>query len=231
MYLFSSLTDTFGGISCLFHSVNDNAFCVVIETNDYDIRTKNKRIGIHELFAKACESLPKGTTIEDIPLAFAKSIDVSLRESNKNPREGESTEANFAAVALSNSSVFVCTAGICRVHLIQEEQLIGVSRDHNFANDLIHDLDVNRQLNVENDSVAFLVPTRTLGSEATEKKPFETLTWKVTGDYSVLISSNEYHKFRNPVEYIMPFLSPDLIEVARTEGNDRGVLASIKKLS
>ena len=231
MYSFSSLTDTAGDVSCLFHSVNSNAFCVVIETNDYDIRSANRSIGIHELFANACKSLAEDVTIEDIPLSFAKFIDTSLKESNKTPREGVSTEANFAAVSLAENSIFVCTAGICRVHLMQDEHVLNVSKDHNFVSDVLSDTDLKRQISLESDPVAFLVPTRTLGSELLENKPPETWTWKVKGSYAILISSNQYHKFLDPKEYAGRFVRNNLVDVARTEENNRGVLALINKLS
>lgn len=229
MYLFSVLTDTFGDVSFLSHSVNTNAFCAVIETNDYDLRLQNERIGIHELFAATCKSLAdETTTIENIPLTFAKAIDKSLKESNKTPREGASSEANFAAVALAKNSVFVCTSGICRVHLIQSEAVVKVSRDHNFVSDLLQPPDLDRRLKLENDSIAFLVPTRTLGSVAIENKPPELVKWDVDGDYDILISSSQYHKFRDPSEYAVRFLRSDLLDLTRLEENNRGVVASIR---
>ncbi len=229
MYSFSSAIISLGGVSSLFHSVHDNAFCIAIETNDYDLRAINAQIGIHEVFARACRLLTATIAIDEMPIAFATAIDSVLRESRRSEIKGESTEANFAAAAFTRDSIFVCTAGLCRVHLIQNGELLGVTRDHNFVSDLFAPDDIKRAVRPESDPVAFNVPTRTLGSDLYGNKPPEVLKWDVEGDYSVLICSSSIHRFREPREYLSPLLTSDLSRVSEAENCQEGFVAVIGK--
>lgn len=231
MYTFSSLIDTSGGISCLFHSVQENAFCVAIETNDYDIRDVDSDIGIHELFAEAWHLLESTTPISEIPVSFARSIDSVLRQSNLSPVEGGSTEANFVAVASNRDSIFVCTAGICRVHLIQAGKLVHVTRDHNWANDWLPSDAISDELTFNRNPSAFTVPTRVLGHSSSPgyREP-ESQVWTATDEFTILICSKDYHRFREPSEYLGWFLNTDFSDIARNEEHGQGFLALFRRI-
>lgn len=231
MYHFSTVSDSLGGVSSFYHTVNDNALCVVIETNDYEIRSYNQKLGFHELFAEAFHLINIDTPIENIPLVFAKKIDSILRESNKNYKDGTSSHANFTGVALTKNQVHICTAGICRVHLIKNKQILKVTKDHNFANDLFDKSDLNFDLSLEKNSMSFLVSTRILGFEGSENKPPESVSWEVGGDYTILICTKQYHKFRNPTDYITSFIKSNPLEITTAENVNEGFLGIIKRVN
>jgi len=231
MYSFSSLIDTNGGVSCLYHSVHENAFCVAIETNDYDIRRVSADIGVHEVFAEACHLLQSKTPIGEIPVSFARNIDLVLRQANLEQKQVASTEANFAAVASSRNSVFVCTAGICRVHLIQEGKPLKMTRDHNWASDWLPTNAISGEVTFEKNPSAFTVPTRVLGHSSVPgyAEP-ESQTWPTSDEFTVLICSKDYHRFRDPSEYVQEYINADLSEIARTEAGGEGFLALLKRM-
>lgn len=232
MYQMSSIIDTDGGTSVLYHTVHENAFCILIETNDEDLRPKDKMIGVHELFFEACLDISVNTPISDIPIRFAQAISKIFIESNKGGENSTSSEANYAGVALTNDAVYVCTAGLVRIHLIQDRRLLNITRDHNFMSDLLSTGDVARELTFETDPSAFLVPTRTLGHERfQENKPPETSKWPISGEYAVLMCSHRYHKFRNPLRYLSSYLESDPAELMKEEGARDGFLGIIKKFA
>jgi serine/threonine protein phosphatase PrpC len=230
MYYYSTINDNLGSTSSIYHTANDNAFCIVIETNDHDIRAYDEEIGFHDLFIQTLHSLETNTSISDIPLNFANKLDLILRKSSRNVRQGESTQANYTGVALSKNHIYVCTAGFCRVHLIQNQHLVKVTRDHNFVDDLFDKDNLNFDLNVEKNSTAFFVPTRTLGIESPENKPPEAQIWEVEGNYKILMCSSRYHKFRNPDEYVKSFVEANPSDTVKNESNNEGFLAVIEKI-
>jgi serine/threonine protein phosphatase PrpC len=222
MYNFSIKNNSLG-ISTLFHCVNNTAFCIVVEANEWHLRQKDDNTGIHQLLFKAFHLIKADETIDNIPSAFANNLDVIIKKSNKENNQYEGL--NFTGVSLTPQKVFVCTASYCRVHLIKNAELLKVTRDHNLVSDFGETEDNQRlNINFEDNQSVFFSHTRTLGFEAPNKPP-ETISWNVEGEYSIFICSDRYHNFRDPTEYITSFTLSESLTKHQTSLS--GVIAKI----
>jgi serine/threonine protein phosphatase PrpC len=228
MYNFAVFNNNLS-VSTLYHSVNDNAFIVVIEAVDwYSSQIKDAR-ALDKILNKAFRLIDINVSISEIPLEFARNIDFVLREQNKQGADNKGL--SFTSVSLTKNMVFVCTAGYTRVHLLQNKKLIGITRDHNLVNDndeniSFGDLDVK----FENCSPLFFAQTRALGVENSNKPP-ELVTWEVTGNYSILLCSDKFHKFRNYSEYIESYAGGINFNSDNEDEHTKGIIAKVEYIN
>ncbi|MCD9187001.1 MAG: hypothetical protein LUM44_11250 [Pyrinomonadaceae bacterium] len=227
MYSFSTVNENLG-VSTLYHSFNDSALCIVIEKSEWNSSQKKDKSGFDKLLLESFQSIKLETSISKIPTEFANTLDSLLREQNIKTGQNENT-VNFTGVALTKNKIFVCTAGVCRIHLVSKNKLLRFSKDHNFVNDFLDATNQQLNLNYEKDSSLFLSQTRMLGSINPDNKPPETVQWEVEDSYKILICSTTYHQFRNPIEYVDSFLSSDLLNMNENETKIGGFLAIIKR--
>lgn len=227
MYTFSTVNENLG-VSSLYHAFNDSALCVVIENSDWHLSQAEDTSGFDSLLLEGLHSLKSETRICDMPLEFAHKLDSLLKEKNINAGR-DSNLVGFVAVALRKENVFVCTAGISRVHLIRADHPIQVTRDHNLVDDFLNNSDEVVDVTYERHSAVFHSKTRMLGSTNPDNKPPETLRWDVEGDYKILICSSVYHEFGDPDEYTKSLLGSDLVNLSEHEKKIGGFLAIIKR--
>jgi hypothetical protein len=227
MYSFSTVNENLG-VSTLYHSFNDNALCIVIEKSEWHSSQKEDKSGFDKLLLESFHSIKLETSISKIPTELANTLDSLLREQNIKTGQNNDT-VNFTGVALTKNEIFVCTAGVSRIHLVSKNNLLRFSKDHNFVDDFLDDTNQQLNLDYEKDSSLFLSKTRMLGSINPDNKPPETVEWEVEGDYKILICSTIYHEFRNPIEYVDSFLGSDLLNMNKNETKVGGFLAIVKR--
>ncbi len=199
MYKFSIINNNLG-ISTLYHSVNDSAFLIIIEAIDWNFSQLEHSQGFNKLLNEAFQKINCNTDISEIPIAFATNLDCILKKRNNNL--GLAEGLNFTGVSLTKQKLYVCSAGYTRVHLFQEKKLIHITRDHNLVSDF-EENSTNKTLDVtfEDCPPLFFSHTRTLGLDIQPYKLPESFTWEVNGNYSVMVCSDKYHKFREPSKY------------------------------
>jgi serine/threonine protein phosphatase PrpC len=179
-------------------------FCAVVEANEKDPASYSPASGLSGLLLEASRSTPPETPSDLLPLAFAKSAASILLSWRSKAREPQTVI--FASVLAGDEIVHVCTAGDCRVHLIKDDEVLEVTRDHNAIDDPSEVVpfpedDVLRQ-------VYLRAITRTIGFETGGKEP-ETVSWVVDSPYSILICSSNVHRYRPPKEYVRLLMKPD----------------------
>lgn len=203
---------------------SDFAFCAVAEANEKDPLTYSSDSGFGTLFYEAAAQLPPLLSPEKLPLDMANAVESVLIKWQKENDRRRTQAVLYSGVLLEKSRVHVCTAGDCRVHLLQNDTLLEVSRDHNLVSDsdppfVSQDDSVLRQIYLR-------TTTRTIGAVPCDKKP-ECLTWDVAGDKVILVCSSRLHRFRIPNEYLSSFLSEPLVLQGTADGHPPGVLIRI----
>jgi hypothetical protein len=126
------------------------------------------------------------------PGSVASRLDQRLREA----RAGNPSWVIFAAAAITETAVHVCTAGDLRIHLVQGDRVIRTTRDHIVRNESTEWLRKTYGEAPLDDHATML--TRTLGSG---DLPAETDTWPALVNGSLWLCSSEVHRFRSPEQY------------------------------
>jgi len=177
--------------------VNDRqALYVVIESNQKDPKEYEARILSKLLLSSLNASSSDNSEPDIVNLAREMADDLERRVE----QGGYPTGVFYSGVSLQRQQIKVCTAGDIRVHLIQQDKLIGVTRDHNLLSDgEAQQAEVLKGLPIE---LLCNTPTRWVGNRC-KLRP-ETLTWDIEGPYSVVLCTSQFHRYRNPEEYL-PF--------------------------
>jgi serine/threonine protein phosphatase PrpC len=225
MYNFSIFSNNLN-VSTLYHSTNDSAFLIVIEALDWHLAQIKDERALHKILNEAFRLMDININISEIPSEFARNIDFVLRESNNLTTDYKGL--SFTGISLTKDKVFVCTAGYTRVHLLQGEKVIDVTRDHNLVSDIDENTsDEKLDVKFETCPPLFFAQTRALGLEQ-PNKPAELITWDVTGNYSILVCSNKFHKFRKPDEYIKSFVDNSNFKTVDENKQIYGIVATIE---
>lgn len=214
------------GITSLYHSVNDVAFCILIEAIDWNFSQNTDNSGFHNLLMEVLCLLDDNTDIGEVPYKIANNLDSILKKSNR--RKNEMKGLNFTGISLTKEKIYVCTAGYCRVHLLKNSKLLEITRDHNLVSDLGSGLSTqNLDVSFEQSPEVYFTHTRTLGFDYPNKPP-ELVSWVVEGDYTILICSDKYHYFRKPHEYLESFIRGKNLNLVEHDKNPIGVIAKIE---
>lgn len=213
----------------LYHSLNDVAVFLAIEAIDWSPDQYEDLTGFDEEMVEAFASIRAKCAIDSIPKSFANVLDSIIKRANATRNEYRGV--NYSGVALTNQSISVCTAGLTRVHLVKDGQILSVTRDHNIVSDSTEIPD-EAGLKVSPDQAlgVFLAHTRTLGFQPPSKPP-EAWVWTVEGDYTILVVSQRFHQFREASDYVGEFLGPRELWRSDEELGCRGLIAKFEYLS
>jgi len=222
MYHFSLGNNT-PDFASFFHSVGDEAFCLLTEAFDWHA---NELTELQRVHRNAFRQLDTDIPVSEVPLNYALALDSILKESNQGKDRARSL--GFTGVACINERIFVCTAGVTRAHLIKDGKLVNVTRDHNMVQDIGDGVEgLSLDVVYEVNPVVFFSRTRALGLEGTNKPP-ESVSWGAGTDYTILICSERYHHFRDPAEYMESFISGENLSLMPHDTNPPGILAKIE---
>jgi serine/threonine protein phosphatase PrpC len=217
-----TLLNTSSHIVTLEHATGEFAFCAIAEANEKDAQAYNEASGFKHLLFEAAGLLSSNLTPEDWPLEMGRAIESILV--NWHEQDFGARAVLYAGVTLSNGKVYVCTAGDCRIHLVKNGELIAVTRDHNVIDDPVEGFamsDDERLLPIYQRAA-----TRSIGIGSNGRLP-ECQTWMAESEHTVLISSSNFHWYRQPAEYLDSFLQgrPKLVSNLR---RPTGVLIKIE---
>jgi serine/threonine protein phosphatase PrpC len=164
----------------------------VIEAN-YKDPTQYESGQLRKVLAKSLYSAIHSSESEKIPESVAFYLHQELSSVSNKPTALDM--AFFSGILVKREKIIVCTAGDIRVHLIQGKQLVHKTRDHNLIND---PMAKQPDSNLPKDFLV-TVTTRAIGMGSL---PPETYEWGVSGDYSVLVCTSQYHRYQEPKEYL-----------------------------
>lgn len=224
MYSFT-LLNTSQHIATSHFTTNDYVFFAIVEANEKDPETYNKDSGFDALFLDAMKSIQIDIAVENLPLEMAKSINKVLlnwHQENFGPRT-----VLYAGVLLENNKINVCTAGDCRVHLIENNKITAVTRDHNLIDDPVDGISIEDDTQLR--YVYLGASTRVLGVSTNNRKP-ESLIWDTNNSYTILICSSQFHLYKQPEEYLDLHLQKEQVKGDLYNSYPSGVLIKIEKL-
>lgn len=212
MYTFKSAhtdSDTTGPYIETLHSINANSSLhVVIEAIDFDIKSLGSDFLAYFL-AKSVGCTFWQPTSQSLPVDIAASIKDELQ---KHAESGNRRFAvMYAGVFMRQNEIQVCTAVDIRVHLLQKHKLISRTRDHNLIEDAPAE-SAHRERNLPEEFLSG-VTTRTINTE--DSFP-ETCQWSIDGEYTVLICTSQYHRYRDSKEYLSMPIDKIIKDKSRT---------------
>jgi hypothetical protein len=152
----------------LIEVLNEDVFCAVVDVNekDYDFYIRSEWLS--SMFLQAARSLAPNARIGDLSALMIKSIRRILIDNYGTICLVPGVP--FAAAIVSDK-LFVRTAGDFRVHLIRENEVIKVTRDHDLVDD--PDPDSPLRLDLNNTPVSFYksIPTSGITASNDTKEP------------------------------------------------------------
>jgi len=119
----------------------------------------------------------------------------------------------YAGIAANLGQIAVVTAGNLRIHLIQNRKLVETTRDHNLIDDPIAGAEVvlAGQLNepIAESKFFHSILTRQISyTDRGSHHEAEAKEWLVRGNFELLVTSIDAHRFRDPSEYLDEFYAP-----------------------
>jgi serine/threonine protein phosphatase PrpC len=212
MYIVNSVSTT-SHIEALCKISEQEALFVVIEANEKD-STQYPKGFLSQLLLTAVSKASKKLNSNNLPLDIAN----LLRDEFTKMTDSEHIYNGvlYAGVMLTPKEIQVCTAGDIRIHLIEKQKLMAVTKDHNLIDDVPDE--IPDQVKLMPPEVLRGAVTRIIGPEI-DTVP-ETRTWNVTGDYSILICTSQFHLYKSPQEYFA--IDIDSIPRSRTGVNTWG---------
>jgi serine/threonine protein phosphatase PrpC len=171
-----------------------SAFCVVVDAG----MSYPDQSAIGALLTKAFRRMPPEAPNDTWPRRLAGELDDELKQL---PRDRTSPLFLFyAACLISSNTVVVCTAGDTRVHLLQNEVLREVTRDHVLTTE--DQGYVEQFYKGINQSDHPNLPTRVVGGNNVGKPPPEDYTWVMERPFAVLFATSQHHGGRSPESYL-----------------------------
>jgi hypothetical protein len=191
-------------IVCISNISGSNLYYALIKANEKDIKAYSEGSNLETLLLDAVKLLPDGLSIRDFPKILADSVENVLTK--RVPQYPDLFHVGYVGIALSKNVVYVCTAGNCRVHLIENGTLLSSTRDHNLIEDPFEEME-----ELSHDPRMILgykyIETRQIVALKSEvKHRAECITWKANDKFTVLICSESFHRFQEPENYIQSFL-------------------------
>lgn len=221
-YKINSLNSSRHIISFMNDSRQSIQFALV-EANLKDRKAFNEDSNFETLLIEAVQYLPNSTRPEQFPRNLAISLRNVLAERHKIYKH--LFHVGYVGIAIKERTVYICKAGNIRVHLIENGNLLSVTRDHNLIDDPIEGIKIHNDLRMGN--IDRETETRQIVANDSEvESSIEHFIWQANFNFSVLVSSAFYHRFLDPSGYIT-----ELLELLKKNAYDDpvgGVLAQIQ---
>lgn len=131
------------------------------------------------------------------PHSIAESLHAQLQL--RRGADGLPTWMLFASVLLEPTTVEVCVAGSFRVHLLEEQKLVGTTRQHVLREDPFAGIQAPAGFEDLGEITDGIV-TRCLGRP--DSLPAESSVWQTGVPYRVVVCSSDFHQDREPVTYL-----------------------------
>ena len=219
-----TMLNTSSHIVTLYHASREFAFCAIAEANEKDASAYDETSGFKNLLLEAAGLLTCNLSPEDWPLEMARAVEsilINWHEQNFGARA-----VFYAAATLSLGKIYVCTAGSCRIHLIKNRKLVAITRDHNVIDDPVEGFAKGNDERLL--PIHLRIPTRSIG-HGNNSRPPECQIWRAEGEYTVLISSSNFHDFRQPATYLDSFMQGK-VELMQDVRHAAGVLINIESV-
>jgi len=197
-------------ISCFELESNGSFLYAAIEANPIDPNAFSETSGFDILLAKSVERLPERYAIGEFPDLLADALERVITQHAKiYPRL---FHVGYVGIGISGRRVYVSTAGNCRVHLLEQYNVLAVTRDHNLVDDPIDGFD-SSEMGEELREYLRESESRQIAAVRGDERSLhraEKLVWTAPDAYTVLVTSAAIHRFRPPDSYVC-----DVIRMSR----------------
>ncbi|MBS1796145.1 MAG: hypothetical protein JSS81_19995 [Acidobacteria bacterium] len=191
-------------IVCFSSISGSNLYYALIKANEKDIKAYCRESDIENLLLDAVKLLPDGLSVGDFPKMLADAVETVLTK--RVSRYPDLFHVSYVGIALSKNTVYVCTAGNCRVHLIKNDLLVSSTRDHNLIEEPVEGMG---ELSSEPGLALFYkcIETRQIVALKSEvRHRAESIKWEPDGGFTILVCSESFHRFQEPENYIRSLL-------------------------
>lgn len=197
----------------------------LIEANVKDVKAYNEESNFSTLLLDSIKVLPNDFSASSFPKMLADAIEEVMIERFKTYQH--LFHVSYVGVALKDNKVYVCTAGNGRVHLIENDKITAMTRDHNLIDDPIEGFEPNLDPRIRIGDK--YIETRQIVARRGEgKRPVECFVWEANSNFTILVCSYSFHRFREPEEYLQNFLQMVDDGHIHDEGVGGGVITKIE---